>query len=57
MEERKMNDYTLQTVITRLKKEKEALIKKNKVLSKQNTKYKDLIIKMNGQTMRVLNDD
>ena len=52
-----MNDYSLQTVITRLKKENDLLVKKNKMLSKKNTVYKNLIIKMNGQTMRVINED
>ena len=52
-----MIDYTLQTIITRLKKENEALAKKNKMLSKKNTAYKAALIKINGVSMRIINED
>ena len=52
-----MNDYSLQTVITRIKKENELLVKKNRMLARENTAYKALVIKINGQTMRMINND
>ena len=52
-----MTDYSLQTVITRLKKENEALVKKNKMLSKKNTTYRAALIKINGVSMRIINED
>ena len=52
-----MSEYTHEKVIARLKAENQSLIKKNKILSKENTAYRDLIAKINGQTMRAIHDD